>query len=56
MKMIIFKLILTSFKQNLRLGGSNFILGTKKKYKELYIYIYIYNARLWVHLNPLALR
>ena len=33
--MIIFKLILASFKQNLRSGVQNFILGA-----QIYIYIY----------------
>ena len=40
--MIIFKLILASFKQNLRSGVQNFIFGAQEKYKELYLYIYIY--------------
>ena len=50
--MIIFKLILANFKQNLRSGVQNFILGAQEKYKELYIYIYIYTHCL----NPLALK
>ena len=43
--MIIFKLILTSFKQNLRSGVQNFILGAQIYiyiYTHTYIYIYIY--------------
>ena len=52
--MIIFKLILASFKQNLRSGVQNFMLGAQEKYKELYLYIYIY---IYTHcLNPLALK
>ena len=50
--MIIFKLILASFKQNLRPGVQNFILGAQ-------IYIYILKKKKLgqgAHLDPLALK
>ena len=52
--MIIFKLILASFKQNLRSGVQNFILGA-----QIYIYIYILKKKKLgqgAHLDPLALK
>ena len=59
--MIIFKLILTSFKQNLRSGVQNFILGAQiyiYTHTHIYIYIYIKKKKLGqgAHLDPLALK
>ena len=46
--MIIFKLILAGFKQNLGSGVQNFILRAKKNLlKIIYIDIYIYIYKLW---------
>ena len=45
--MIIFKLILTSFKQNLRSGVQNFILGA-----QIYIYIYIHiHTHIYIYIK-----